>query len=573
MKKYIYSALLSSLALSASLSSCADMLDPESDLVMYPEDNRLNTPNDTLYSVIGAIHLMQKVADRTNVLGEVRGDLVTLTEKASIDLQELASFQVGLDNAYNQPQDYYAIVNNCNYFIANADSTYKKQGVKVFERELAVMHTYRAWAYLQLCLNYGDIPFYTDFLGSQLEAEAVLRQPRKSVKEVCNWLIDDLQQWITTKPLVYQGSINGHSSDQYTIPVRVMLGDLCLWAERYQESAQYYHDYLTFIDDPHPVYYNSTEWAWAPGRDLPSDGNIASSSYTVSAITSIPMESSSFYGTISQLQNLYNSTEANSYYNEITYSQAAIEHSAAQAYYLEYVLDETMARDTLRIDKDSVLVNIVDPRYYGDLRLADAVSSRHNSLSDNNDKYNQDRITNKKHSAANEVVIYRLHPIYIRYAEALNRAGFPTAAFAVLKYGLSDETTKERAEGDPISADERAKAGTLLTFSPADFTRSNTMGIHSRGCGDATANPEYVIPVLPTANDTMLWVEDRVIDELALETVFEGQRYYDLIRIALRRNDPAYLADRVAAREGSAKVDAALRTKLMDKKNWYLPFN
>ena len=161
MKKTKYSALVAAMAISASLavSSCADMLQPESDLLMYPEDNRIDTPYDTVYSVVGILHLMEKVVDRTFLLGEVRSDLVSLTGSASKDLQELASSTISVDNAYNNPQDYYAIINNCNYYIANADSTYKKQGVKVFERELSAVHSMRAWTYLQLALNYGEIPF------------------------------------------------------------------------------------------------------------------------------------------------------------------------------------------------------------------------------------------------------------------------------------------------------------------------------------------------------------------------------------------------------------------------------
>ena len=60
-----------------------------------------------------------------------------------------------------------------------------------------------------------------------------------------------------------------------------------------------------------------------------------------------------------------------------------------------------------------------------------------------------------------------------------------------------------------------------------------------------------------------------IIDEYGLEFTFEGKRFYDLMRIALRRNDPAYLADAVAKRNG--KIDDALREKLMDKRNWFLP--
>jgi hypothetical protein len=41
------------------------------------------------------------------------------------------------------------------------------------------------------------------------------------------------------------------------------------------------------------------------------------------------------------------------------------------------------------------------------------------------------------------------------------------------------------------------------------------------------------------------------------------------MRVALRRSDPAYLADPVSRRNGES--DDALRSKLMDSKNWYLP--
>jgi hypothetical protein len=56
---------------------------------------------------------------------------------------------------------------------------------------------------------------------------------------------------------------------------------------------------------------------------------------------------------------------------------------------------------------------------------------------------------------------------------------------------------------------------------------------------------------------------------MALEGAFEGYRYYDLMRVALRRNDPSYLANAVARREGT--VNAQLQSLLLDKSNWYLP--
>jgi hypothetical protein len=60
-----------------------------------------------------------------------------------------------------------------------------------------------------------------------------------------------------------------------------------------------------------------------------------------------------------------------------------------------------------------------------------------------------------------------------------------------------------------------------------------------------------------------------IVTELALEGAFEGWRFYDLMRVALRRGDPAYLAEPVSRRNG--EVNDAMRTLLLDTKNWYLP--
>lgn len=552
---------------------CQDMLAPESDMVMYEEDNTLSSANDTLYSVMGVVHLLQQVADRTNLLGEVRADLVQVTEAATTDIQQLANNQVSVDNAYNRPEDYYAIINNCNYFIQTVNPDYKKNGVSVFERELAVMRTYRAWAYLQLAINYGSVPFYTHFLGTQAAAEEVMRQPLSDLQTICNWLIDDLKPHELTYALDY-GMVDDKPSSAFFIPVRVMLGELCLWAGRYTEAAQYYHDYLADLDEPHPTGDYHVYWY----KQVPTEGIANSysgifSGRTREVIAMIPMESNVFEGTVSYLEDIYCSTEDNDYYYQLTWSEANIQLGNAQAYYYDY--EENNKHYYICQTTDSVkAIYASNRKMFGDLRLYSLVSER--SVGSNGTKYNNSFQTIRKFGNNEFLTLYRLSTIYLHFAEALNRAGFPSAAFAILKYGLSDETT-QRAEGNVIAAYERANAGSLLLFRNSSFKRENTVGIHSHGCGDTEINPEYVLPMpadsLASAADTIAFqqplVEDLIVDELALETMFEGQRFYDLLRVAQRRNDPAYLADRVARRSGT--TDDALRALLMDPKNWYLP--
>jgi hypothetical protein len=57
---------------------------------------------------------------------------------------------------------------------------------------------------------------------------------------------------------------------------------------------------------------------------------------------------------------------------------------------------------------------------------------------------------------------------------------------------------------------------------------------------------------------------------MAMELAFEGNRFHDLMRIAIRRGDYAYLADRVAAKY-EASEQAAMHDKLMSQDNWFIP--
>jgi hypothetical protein len=68
-----------------------------------------------------------------------------------------------------------------------------------------------------------------------------------------------------------------------------------------------------------------------------------------------------------------------------------------------------------------------------------------------------------------------------------------------------------------------------------------------------------------------LYLEDQIIDERARELGFEGERFYDLMRVANRRNDPSFLASKVSVKYPAA-MQSTIRTFLMDKKNWYINY-
>ena len=545
-----------------TLSSCSDMLETDSSMIEFAEQNKLNSSRDTVSSLMGVVRGIQTIADRTFILGDIRSDQVVTTASATTAIKQIANFEVDAENPYNKVSDYYAIINNCNYYIANADTALVKLGKKVFEKEYAAIKTYRAWTYLQLVKNYGQVPLVLDPVLTEAEATAEMNKTYSDINTICNYFIEDIKPYVDTEsPAVIKGDMQ--------IPVRVLLGELCLWAGRYNEAAQYLHEYLTMKNDPVPTGLSRkilTKYERINGTFFASRNINAYSFDLTEMLCYMPMATSDYEGVKSELSTVYESVLANNYYAQIEPSQALKKLSADQNYIFCVEASQT-ERDTLYVTKGG-WGEFMD----GDLRLY-CTLSRSTSNVDEASPFSRERIANFKASYSYSLMwFYRVQQVYLMYAEALNRLGCPEAALCVLKYGLRNQNIERY-----VSEKEREKAGTLLDFDDEVFTKDNTLGVHARGCGDVDCDKNYCVPQPPTAlasyEDTVQYqiplVEQMIIDEYGLEFTFEGKRFYDLMRIALRRNDPAYLADAVAKRNG--KIDDALREKLMDKRNWFLP--
>ena len=543
-------------------TSCSNMLETESDLVEFEEDHTLNHATDSVYSVMGIINKMQVIADRVVLMGEVRGDLIRTTDAANSDLKRLSAFDFDGENRYNQVSDYYAVINNCNYFLAHIDTAMERRGRNLFMREYAAVKSYRAWTYLQLALNYGEVPLILQPLMTEKDAREAMNQTRVGIKEICETFIADLTPYVGVNLPEY-GSVSNSNPKYLFIPMRALLGDLCLWAGRYQEAARWYHDYLTDKYDPKQMNSQSINWANSTQFNSIYDsyGPLTSDN---ELLCYIPMEVRVFDGTISELPDLYNSTTENNYYYQLTPSSNMAKISADQTYCFENDIPGATTKDTLYAPH----VGLFRSELVGDLRYYSNYA--YSTYGTNNDysEYNsyQQRIYK---TISERITTYRVTMIYLRYAEALNRAGYPQSAFAILKYGICDEILKNRVDAAELEA-----AGDLVSFDPELFRFDGKyFGIHSLGSGDSHANQYFTLPQptteLATRQDTVNYqiplVEDLIITEMALEGAFEGYRFNDLMRVALRRNDPAYLADPVNRRNGEA--DMELRQKLLNTRN------
>ena len=383
--KTIFSIALAT-TLVAGVTSCEDILKVDSKTYMFDYQNTLDSPVDTVYSVLGVIKNLQKIADRTVILGEIRGDLVTISDHASEDLRELYSYDFGSvksTNKYDQAVDYYAIINNCNFFINKVDTTFTRNQKQVMKGEYITMLCYRAWAYLQLAQIYGQVPYFDKPITGDNAASGV----KMNIKDLAKTLLLDFKDEFISYYDRYQpnyGKLGGetlgdgskttqHESKDLFIPIRLILGDLCLWAEDYAHAALYYHDFLAGDNRAVTTGNNTVLWLTYDFLNMGSDRYVGTIFGNNGHITYIPMEADKYSGEVSDLENIFCSTEDNYYWYQLTRSKAATAISVRQNYcyhakrnpsnrfeWPEYIPDKNAEEEIL---------------YRGDLRLGSVMEN------------------------------------------------------------------------------------------------------------------------------------------------------------------------------------------------------
>lgn len=305
---------------SCVLISCQDILETNGTRDLF--DKELNQKTDSMFMAYGILQSMQQLADQYVLTGEMRGDLTATTYYTNEHLRRLADFSTTTENKYDSAYTYYAVINNCNYYVAHRDTSLYTGSTNVVINEYAAVKAIRAWAYLMLARHYGEVPF---FLEPLTKISDINRNdyPVLNMDNIVVNLLDDLEPF-SGLPVPNYGTIacgntnNGVAKSALShlcfIPVDVILGEMCLETGRYEKAAQYYTKYLIdnrIVTGNRCATFTRT---WVPELELPEDytavtGDNWNSFYennpNVDIITYIPMSVNRLRGTVTRVPELF----------------------------------------------------------------------------------------------------------------------------------------------------------------------------------------------------------------------------------------------------------------------------
>jgi len=460
--KSILSILTFVLSACLLTTSCEDMLTP--DLDRYATENKYGA--DSIYSALGILRSIQKVSERTILLDACRSDLVTSGTYTTDTISCLIDFENPADgsSALLNVADFYHVVNSCNFYLANVDTTITENNEKTMLREWSEVQAMRAWAYIQLVRFYGEVPFVTTPVGSTDEADKAQKSsPKVNASNLASLLVENgLSRAIeiqTVKGLPDYESFNNGSesfdSKRNFFYGRLVLGDAYLMNNEYAKAAENYYEFFKMSDVERPSLGNST-YKTKQDEDRLSGIKYVKSGNAVEAlsndalgkseiITAATGAANSSYGNVlQQIQHIYgfktttsSSTSVQAYEQnqQVIPSNQYVSLNKAQRSNIYTVEGEAQLKEEA-VGGDGRLYAYAPQVAFmnGDKsRIIDKFAPYENNVNDNeNLKYN-------KFSMNYQIPLYRTPVVALRYAEAVNRMGFPQLAFGILKDGLGSQ--------------------------------------------------------------------------------------------------------------------------------------
>lgn len=616
MKRYgKYTAIIATLVVSLIfLPSCKDFLDPEQE-INITEDKLLDDWYEYRSLEMGLYGIQRDLVEQLVILGELRGDLLKVTENADAEMVEIYNFNISPDNKYASPTNFFKLISATNNFIKLLTENHpevldKNSPITNFDRLYGEALCMRAWAYFYAVRIYGKVPFIHESLTT--------------IDEINNY-IESTGTYIDSVDI--QFSIDGYYNDttyNTSIQLEKQYFDLDLVIDYFTNELE---TKVKAVGVNHAIENNDRTWEvsiWNThamnallGQMYLTQGDLAKSVKYFEKIMRLPSEDyryqldQSFSN--SSWRNIFTGMDPKEHIYTIWFNKNNFQQHNLQKFfdirepnnfmlkptYQAVVNWESMWRGT------SISVNqsqpwktrVINAGIPGDLSRGYGASYI----------YWDNGMPLMPQMAFNMM--------YLRAQEDLRTANLimGNADTVVWKYSIGKGPFDQdanfivyRAAGVHLWAAEAytywiTKIGSIVrnqTFTAQQIlndgsnysssTNREQMGVRGRvgfGSGNSAIQVGNIIYQHDPFNNKITgylnygddflkkqqYLEDKIMEERARELAFEGERFYDLMRVAKRRNDPSYLAEKVSKKFPEGKREE-IYNLLLDENNWYIKY-
>lgn len=552
--KSILSLLIFLLGFGASTTSCEDMLTPDMD--RYAENF---SGKDTVYFYLGIVRNVQDMIEQNELLGDLRSDLVTTTEYSSDSVSNIINYKREADgeNQLLNRAAYYKVINQCNFYLAKVDTNAVKNNIYFMRKEYAQVVAIRAWTYLQLVQTYGKVPFITKPVDNADTGWETNPEAWATADNLVDLLKGEVEKALRFEHIYGAPQYGDYNTGAFNVSSKwvrfyndLVLADLYLLRGKdrndYVEAAKNYYYFLkeyakanVRVQNEYAADYfkfsNGDKNYYSPSTSLYVTNGLDAKTVSVENLTVIPSAANNSFGrTLTRSAQIYGfdphsttstststgsdnettTTQSGQISVELNYKSRQVAPSEA---FLNLCANQTYVHTTV---ENSEAVKVEYYEGAGDARMH-AVCPLFET-----DKFGKVRFITKSapvSDVSNSGMAaglpqfryihspYRLKQIYLRYAEALNRCGYPRHAYMILRDGINIDkmptlndsisyndvnqtkqlvfyldSAKAYNGADYVGVDElrRAQAepefGQFLDFSSNYWDND---GIHEQGCG------------------------------------------------------------------------------------------
>jgi len=597
-----------------SLVSCEDFFDPEQSLVISSDQMFYNW--EAYRSAgLGLYSIQQDLVDQLVVLGELRGDLLTVTDNASPDLIAVNDFNISRDNKYASPRNFYRLIGECNSLITQLETAHpevldKNESITNYDRLYGEALCMQAWAYFNAVRIYGRIPYIYKSLTDPDEIEAYVNSPGEYIDSIyivfakdgynndttVNKVISltkkyyDMKMVVDTFTYKLENNIkavgvnhsvdNGDLSWSTTIwsddARHVLLGQMYFFDGNYSKAMPHFNRILfnntsETLDLKYRITKTFRDNAW---QNIFLGINGYEHIFT--------LEFSGTNRQTNELQRMFDIRFPNKYMMKPTSSCVR---------YWESMFDDP----TIEIDpEDPSETEIVFPgdpgdffrgygvsyKYYkrGVQLSADTVQAMLNAKVERRITDAQkimelaDTVVYKyslgKNAFSNDAnfIVYRAAGIHLYAAEIYAVWSFDHSGIVRPETNTSLNILNNGTyDSEDASIGIRGRVGFADGYEAIGIP--NIIYQHDPETNEITGYLDYQNN-LPAKQQ---YLTEKILDERARELAFEGERFYDLMRVAKRFDRPEILAERVSSKFRGAKRQQ-IYNHLMNPDNWYIDY-